>query len=66
MNRWAYLAFNGGAHQCIGNHFALLEGQLILATWLQRLSFRHAGTHIVSREAGLTMRPRGGFVLTLE
>ena len=38
--RMAYMPFAGGTHICIGNHFALLEGALILATLAQRVRFR--------------------------
>jgi cytochrome P450 len=34
--RFAYFPFGAGAHQCIGNLFALLEGQLILTRVAQR------------------------------
>lgn len=38
--RFAYFPFGAGAHQCIGNLFALLEGQLILTRVAQK--FRSA------------------------
>ncbi len=37
IHRYAYLPFGLGAHQCIGNQFALIEGQLILATMAARV-----------------------------
>lgn len=58
--RFAYFPFGGGARQCIGNTFALMEAQLILATVLQ--SFRLdllPGTR-AEPEPLMTLRPRGG------
>jgi cytochrome P450 len=34
--RYSYFPFGAGAHQCVGNLFALLEGQLILTRVAQR------------------------------
>jgi cytochrome P450 len=35
----AYLPFGAGVHMCIGNHFALMELQIILAALLQKYVF---------------------------
>jgi cytochrome P450 len=39
LPRHAYIPFGAGPRICIGNHFALMEGQLLLATLAQRVSF---------------------------
>jgi cytochrome P450 len=57
--RGAYLPFGGGARVCIGNHFALMEGQLILAHLAQRVRFTYDGPP-VEPEPLVTLRPRGG------
>lgn len=39
LPKYAYFPFGGGPHICIGNAFAALEGQLLLATIAQRYRF---------------------------
>ena len=58
--RGAYLPFGGGPRICIGNHFALMEGQLILASLAQRLRFTPVDDRPVVPEPLVTLRPRGG------
>jgi cytochrome P450 len=60
LPRGAYLPFGGGARVCIGNNFALMEGQIVLATLAQRVSFSLVGTEPIAREPLITLRPRGG------
>jgi cytochrome P450 len=61
MPRHAYLPFGAGARVCIGNHFALLEGQLAVAALAQRVRLDlPAGSHRVETEPLITLRPKGG------
>jgi cytochrome P450 len=58
--RHSYLPFSGGPRVCIGNHFALMEGQLVLATLLGKARFQLVGAERVVPEPSATLRPRGG------
>lgn len=60
LPRYAYLPFAGGPRICLGNHFALMEGHLILATLLQRARLDLVPGHPVELEPLLTLRPRSG------
>ncbi len=50
---------------CIGNHFAMMEAQLVLATVAQRYSLHLVSGHPVEIQVLLTMRPRSGLPMTL-
>jgi cytochrome P450 len=56
----AYIPFGAGARICIGNSFALMEGQLILATLAQRVELTLDTTQPIAAEPLVTLRPRGG------
>jgi cytochrome P450 len=61
LPRQAYMPFGAGSRVCIGNHFALMESQLVLATLTQRLRFDPLpGARSVDTESLVTLRPRGG------
>lgn len=61
--RFAYFPFGGGARLCIGNHFALVEAQLIIASVAQRFHLRLASDHPVEPEPSVTLRPRHGLLM---
>lgn len=55
--RYAYYPFGAGARICLGQHFALLEGMLVLADVAQRYRFEIApGLHVEPEFVG-TLRP---------
>ena len=66
LPRFAYFPFGGGARQCIGNAFALMEAALILATIAQKFRLRLVPNHPVVPLASITLRPRHGVRVTLE
>jgi cytochrome P450 len=64
--RYAYFPFSGGPRQCIGNSFALMEAQLIVATVAQSFRPRAAPGYKLTPEALITLRPGGGLPMHLE
>ena len=63
MVRSSYLPFGGGPRVCIGNQFALLEGQIVLAALAQRIAFEAASSREIQTEPLITLRPKGGVPL---
>jgi cytochrome P450 len=60
LQRFAYIPFGGGKRICIGNQFALMEGQIILSTiaphvWMELVSQRP-----IELQPFITLRPKGG------
>lgn len=64
--RYAYFPFSGGPRQCIGNHMAELEAQLLLATLLSRYRVKLSPGYRMELEPGVTLRPKHGLPMTLE
>ena len=58
--RCGYMPFGAGPRICIGNHFALMEGQVVLATLLRGLRLDLVDDAPVAVEPLVTLRPRGG------
>ena len=63
--RGAYFPFGGGPRQCIGNGFAMMEAQLVLATLAQRVKFALVPGHPVELEPSITLRPKYGLQMTV-
>jgi cytochrome P450 len=64
--RFAYFPFGYGPRQCIGNSFALMEANLVLATLAQHFRFTLLPDHPVVPLASITLRPRHGLHVHLE
>jgi len=61
--RHAYLPFGWGPHQCIGNAFALMEMQVVVAMVVARYRVRPSVPLALAPE--VTLRPRRGMPATL-
>lgn len=58
LPRLAYMPFGAGPHICIGNHFALMEGQLLLAALAQRVTFELLPGQRIVPDPQVTLRPK--------
>lgn len=63
LPRCVYLPFSTGARNCIGEHFAMLEATLVLASALQRWTFRDLAGQDPAWTAQLLYWPRRGIKL---
>jgi cytochrome P450 len=64
--RHVYYPFGEGPHVCIGNNFALMEMQLILAMALQRFRLRLLPGHPIALKPEATLRPRHGMKMEVK
>jgi len=60
LPRSAWLPFGAGPRVCIGNHFAMLEGPIVLATMMRAARFEIDATRTIEPETFATLRPKGG------
>ncbi len=58
--KYAYFPFGGGQRVCIGNHMAMLQGPLSLATLVDRFQFVLDESHEVIPDPTFTLRPKYG------
>ncbi len=65
-SRSAYFPFSYGPHQCIGNNFAMMEAQLILASVAQHYRLRCVPGYQPTPEPLITLRPKGGLPMLLQ
>ena len=60
-----FLPFGAGTRICIGEHFAWMEGMLVLATIAQRWRLRYEGATPPAPQPLVTLRPRDGLAMRL-
>jgi len=56
--KYAYFPFGGGPRVCIGNQFAMMEAQLVLATILQRYHLSLIPDQHIKLNPLVTLRPQ--------
>jgi cytochrome P450 len=64
--KFVYVPFGAGPRQCIGNQFALIEAQLIVATLAQGYRLHLLPKHRVEPWPLITLRPRFGMPMLIE
>jgi cytochrome P450 len=64
--RFAYFPFGGGPRGCIGNQFAMVEAQLIVAAIAQRYRIELVRDQDIRPEPLITLRPAPGIRAILE
>ncbi len=57
---FAYSPFGGGPRMCIGNNFAMMEMQLVLAAMLRQYDFELVPNQKVESQPLITLRPKNG------
>ena len=65
-HKLAFLPFGAGPRTCIGNHFAYLEGPLVLATILRRADLELLDPRGAEPEASATLRPKNGIPMRVK
>ncbi len=66
IHRYAYFPFGGGARLCIGNNFAMMEMQIILALACSKFNFTLPENFHFELEALVTLRPKNGVEIKIE
>ena len=65
LPRYAYFPFGGGPRLCIGQSFAKMEANLLLATIAQNFRLRLVSGQQIRPQPTITLRPRGGMKVVL-
>jgi cytochrome P450 len=64
--KYAYIPFGGGPRVCIGNSFAMMEAQLVLATIAQHCRLHLAPDEEIIPDPRITLVPKNGIKMTVE
>lgn len=63
---YAYFPFGGGQRTCLGDKFAMMEGQMVLAAVAQRYQLRLAPGFVPQPQAVGTLRPATGMPMFVQ
>lgn len=66
MDKFAYFPFAAGPRMCIGNNFALLESDIIIAKVIQNFDFKFAGKAAPIVKPTLTLRVKDGMPMKVK
>ncbi|NOQ36145.1 MAG: cytochrome P450 [Methylococcaceae bacterium] len=64
-HRFSFIPFGTGERVCIGNHFALMEAQLLLSMIVQQYDIQLLNKEEVEIEMTVSIRPKGGIPVRL-
>lgn len=64
--KFSYFPFGGGSRVCIGEHFAWMEGILLLATLAQQWQMQPLAATPPALRAGVTLRPRAALPMVVQ
>jgi cytochrome P450 len=64
-HKYAFLPFGGGPRTCIGNFFAMMEGQIVLSVLAKRFTFERAPTHKVEMTQLGLLKPKDGVMVNV-
>lgn len=65
QKKFTYFPFGGGPRLCIGNNFALMEMQVVMASIMQRYTFELKDTTPIELDPLITLRPKQNVYLKL-
>jgi cytochrome P450 len=65
-HRFAFFPFGAGSRVCIGEHFAVMEAVLVIATIAQRFRLKMPPGQKIELWPQITLRPRHAILFTLE